>query len=362
MDALLQRIYAEPYNSALRHVYADILLERGDPRGEFIALQLKRGTIGTPSEREKILVQRHQAEWLGALAGKIRNPRFEQGFLSECGLVTPLSSTLIGDPQWATVECLNFFDEPDLSMLGELLAHECMRSLRNLSWITWPIFAALHTATSPISVRDIWLSCREPHPIDQSQFQGQSALRNLHSLTLYSSNAPPQEGYSPEQFAWLFEQPLGQGLRHFRTQTALHRVGDWMRLFARTQTLSSLCLGNSQLPDPIWMELRRSSDVFSLEVSITTSQDRVTSKVDLLAYATLIGGAIRSISCPSMRAVKLSMWYDTFDSDAKQLVIKAAQESFGNAVRVDFERYGVRDAHHPNVATATGLRAKKRAK
>ena len=39
---LLAEIYAAPDDDAPRLVYADWLQERGDPRGEFIALQLER--------------------------------------------------------------------------------------------------------------------------------------------------------------------------------------------------------------------------------------------------------------------------------------------------------------------------------
>jgi uncharacterized protein (TIGR02996 family) len=39
--SLLEQIYANPYNRELRAVYADYLFEKGDPRGEFISLQLQ---------------------------------------------------------------------------------------------------------------------------------------------------------------------------------------------------------------------------------------------------------------------------------------------------------------------------------
>ena len=38
-DALLDRIIGAPDDLAARLVYADLLTERGDPRGPFIALQ-----------------------------------------------------------------------------------------------------------------------------------------------------------------------------------------------------------------------------------------------------------------------------------------------------------------------------------
>ena len=49
IDALLADIYANPDDDAPRLVYADLLLERDDPRGELIRLQLERGRGGAIS-------------------------------------------------------------------------------------------------------------------------------------------------------------------------------------------------------------------------------------------------------------------------------------------------------------------------
>ena len=51
----------------LRLVYADYLLERGDPRGEFIQLQYQRlagGLTAEQEEREKTLQEEHFRTWL----------------------------------------------------------------------------------------------------------------------------------------------------------------------------------------------------------------------------------------------------------------------------------------------------------
>ena len=42
-EELLAAVFAAPDDDAPRRVYADWLLERGDPRGEFIQLQCARG-------------------------------------------------------------------------------------------------------------------------------------------------------------------------------------------------------------------------------------------------------------------------------------------------------------------------------
>jgi uncharacterized protein (TIGR02996 family) len=67
-EALLDAIYAAPDDDAPRQVYADALTERGDPRGEFITLQLARarGPVSAEQlrrERELSNVAEHRVAW-----------------------------------------------------------------------------------------------------------------------------------------------------------------------------------------------------------------------------------------------------------------------------------------------------------
>lgn len=87
---LLDLVHAAPDDDGAREVLADRWLERGDPRGELVALQLKeaRGTA-TPADRKKIasLVRKHDREWLGVLRAVTKNRRWERGFLDEIELM-----------------------------------------------------------------------------------------------------------------------------------------------------------------------------------------------------------------------------------------------------------------------------------
>jgi uncharacterized protein (TIGR02996 family) len=84
-DELVELIWAEPANDAPREVYADWLAERGDARGEFIALQLReaRGSAtSVESRRAKRLLATHRTAWLGTeLAAALIRPRFARGFM-----------------------------------------------------------------------------------------------------------------------------------------------------------------------------------------------------------------------------------------------------------------------------------------
>jgi uncharacterized protein (TIGR02996 family) len=62
-DALLAEIAAHPDDDTRRLVYADRLLERGDPRGEFIRLQLRAGGYHAESEARLRELRRHEFDW-----------------------------------------------------------------------------------------------------------------------------------------------------------------------------------------------------------------------------------------------------------------------------------------------------------
>ena len=106
LETLYSPIWEDPRDSARRQVLADVLLERGDPRGEFISLQLAHAS----PKRQRTLINTHGRAWLGALADildlKEEPPVFEDGFVAEVSIkhVRQAQFLLAGDaPEWATV-------------------------------------------------------------------------------------------------------------------------------------------------------------------------------------------------------------------------------------------------------------------
>ena len=77
-----------PDDDEVRRVYADRLLERGDPRGEFIALQLGPRSDAS-ARREAALLKAHGHTWLGSLDCHLTRGgrRWERGFLAAGTLV-----------------------------------------------------------------------------------------------------------------------------------------------------------------------------------------------------------------------------------------------------------------------------------
>jgi uncharacterized protein (TIGR02996 family) len=82
----LEELLVDEDNDVPRRVYADALIERGVPRGEFIALQLEGSQRPAVVKRARALLKAHQAEWLGALDQVLTHLVFERGFLRSAEL------------------------------------------------------------------------------------------------------------------------------------------------------------------------------------------------------------------------------------------------------------------------------------
>ena len=85
-NELLAEVLADPEADAPRMVYADWLTQAGDPRGEFIALQLERDRLGEGApaqlaERKAELLKKHKKAWVGEFAGTRIEYGFEGGVL-----------------------------------------------------------------------------------------------------------------------------------------------------------------------------------------------------------------------------------------------------------------------------------------
>src|SRR5215469_1293480 len=77
-DALEAALVEDPDDLATHRAYADYLQEQGDPRGEFIQVQLaledptrSAAERKTLQQREAKLLKAHQAEWLGDFAQQL---------------------------------------------------------------------------------------------------------------------------------------------------------------------------------------------------------------------------------------------------------------------------------------------------
>ena len=109
--ALFAAVYASPDADEPREVLADALQEAGDPRGEFIALQLREARGDTSAElrdRAQTLVKEHGKAWLGPLRPLTYRAEMRRGFLQRLELAGSWSTNkwaeLAREPMLATVE------------------------------------------------------------------------------------------------------------------------------------------------------------------------------------------------------------------------------------------------------------------
>ncbi|HEY0255055.1 MAG TPA: TIGR02996 domain-containing protein [Kofleriaceae bacterium] len=121
-EALWAAVYANPDDDQPRVVLADYLQRIGDPRGEFIAMQLagKRTKSFDPA-------------WVGPIMPMLKKTRlvFERGFLSRCAAHNPMHGrTIILAREWATVTDLDIRAWPALAHEAALLAS--MTALRTV--------------------------------------------------------------------------------------------------------------------------------------------------------------------------------------------------------------------------------------
>jgi uncharacterized protein (TIGR02996 family) len=105
---LLADVFADPTDDAARLVYGDFLLEKGDPRGELIALQFKEQKSAAEKKREKELLKANGKKWLGPLAAVMgANFEYRRGFVAQ-GMVKlrhQADAEKYGAlAQWATLE------------------------------------------------------------------------------------------------------------------------------------------------------------------------------------------------------------------------------------------------------------------
>lgn len=186
VEALYGAVFAAPEDDGPRLVLADALQELGDPRGEFISLQLQRPRSQRSERRMQKLLERHRREFLRGLAPVVMpdtTQRWERGFLTEASVV--LSGEQLDVPDWATVRKLEV-------LFGRAaptdLASVHLRSLREISLAPLEAVPVLFAASRPLPVEAITLQGPaelQAWPLPEVELIGQArSLPSLSRLTL----------------------------------------------------------------------------------------------------------------------------------------------------------------------------------
>ena len=224
LDTLLAAVLAHPDDDHTRSVYADALQERGDPRGEFIALQLAK----TDEKRQRKLLDEHGRDWIAPLDAAIKpdSIRFARGFLDACRVEwkTPKQrQQLVGHPLWSTVTELDCADmDFALDPVFKALRYATLTpmALETLSQRDGTV--TLEGLIGPL-VMSYGIRMRQGMFVGRKNNWGSAldvgALRNLRSLQLcswgsYSDDDHDAVDLTPSAMAWLLDSKLGSQLSH----------------------------------------------------------------------------------------------------------------------------------------------------
>lgn len=84
LELLFAAVYRNPADDEPRHILADYLQQRGDPRGEFIALDLLPKRNAAQTRRRAALLKLHGKAWFPKALHKVvkRSAEYERGFLA----------------------------------------------------------------------------------------------------------------------------------------------------------------------------------------------------------------------------------------------------------------------------------------
>ena len=137
LDAALAAVAAGPSDESLKRVLADLLLERGDPRGEFVLLQLliaENQASGSMRQRAQELWRRHRKAWMADAADVLEDVSLEGGFPVSASIkrsATPwLLGKALGSPMFVTLKRLTRSPE---AMVIELVAAPRMTQLQDVT-------------------------------------------------------------------------------------------------------------------------------------------------------------------------------------------------------------------------------------
>lgn len=157
-QAFLGWLAEAPADLARRSVFADWLLEQGDPRGELYAIQL-RGVDAPLSAKEArraaALIRKHGRAWLrplGPAVSTLREPVFERGALLGLALDTTRRLPAPDHPLLATVERLELLGTGGAAAaLAELLQQGHDRVATFLAEAPFPLLRELDATIEVLS-------------------------------------------------------------------------------------------------------------------------------------------------------------------------------------------------------------------
>lgn len=228
--ALLADIYRHPADDGPRAVYADWLIERGDPRGELIVLQL----ANQRPDRVATLIETYKDAICGSLAPFVERGYHDLGvahdFADRCDVVkaTPARP----DPAWATVtDILGGMPATDACPMPVLRAAYGLdlAALRALSELAVP---------PPLEVM-VWGNAAREDGDAERYYRAVAPRLPQRTKLGWQSTGATDPAFDPRSTTWLCAAP-----RLTELAVAIHpaAAARWLTWASKTE-LSSLVLG-----------------------------------------------------------------------------------------------------------------------
>ena len=248
---LLRAIYEHPEDDQPRLVYADWLLERGNPRGELIQLQFARVRGSAPkgsATRERKLLDAGWKQWLGGIELRIHKDgmRFERGFADTLELVRGYGSKTWELPAWSTVRVLDWYhrrsDERDVR---EMTEGGWWRSLREILSIGPAGFVAL--SASPLAAQLEVMGGTDYDPPRDGTFDVLARFPKLDALAYRTRHR-----LAPSVIAWMREpRILASKVKRLRLRDGYDDVFEISRDASGAMSVVNLRLGAQYVDLPV---------------------------------------------------------------------------------------------------------------
>ena len=228
-EALLAAVYESPDDDGPRSVYADYLLQRGDPRGELIASQLAPGRAKPGQrQRERDLLAEHAAEWTSELGIDPVHVTFERGFPAIVATEEPMNFS----PAWSTVHTCHTPPHDDRCHVRGLRTIKSARGadIEALARLTKPLAVTLLRCRDPSKLPDLrgWRNVTTPEA--REAFVAITVLPELQRLVLEPSLVGSLT--NPAWIEWIWKSPCTQRLAEVVIPATLASLGAWLARFA----------------------------------------------------------------------------------------------------------------------------------
>ncbi|MBM4781372.1 MAG: TIGR02996 domain-containing protein [Archangiaceae bacterium] len=221
-QSLLAAIYANPADDAPRHVLADLLQEKNDPRGEFIALQL----AGDEKAANRLL-KANAKKWLGALAPVLgADVEFRRGFpaVGKTKFRHQADAEKYGGlSEWATLEQLEWGTPTPIPKGQTPFCRFIGPSFRHLRHAEGPYLPSLLEASEPWGLESLSVSVRDSNDVRTLGEKLPTLFPKLKRLVFW--NAKPE---------WLAAMPNSSQLDELGTGGF---VDDWAPHWSALQGL-----------------------------------------------------------------------------------------------------------------------------